>query len=109
MGSEFWQLLPFTKRRAGERENAVLAILWKCIFDTMSTQIFPDVALLIKQKNISRLCSTAVVCLKGCSSPHKVRGFSFLAVKLEQIFSTERKHRHVYIIQLDKTSCRLMH
>lgn len=36
-------------------ENAVLAILLKCIFYTMSTQIFPDGALLTKHKYIKTM------------------------------------------------------
>lgn len=69
MGSGFCQLQPFTKRQRGE--NAVLAVLQKCIFYTMSTPIFPDGALLTKHKYIKtmqHICSKCNVLQQATNS-----------------------------------------
>lgn len=72
MGSGFCQLQPFTKRQEGE--NAVLAILLKCIFNILSSQISPDGALLKKQKYIKTMqhsCEKYNGAAEGC-----VKGFA---------------------------------
>lgn len=82
--------------------------------DVFSTPWVPRLFLTVhylQSKSISRLCSTAVMSVMGCSRPHTVRGFSFLTGLWSWSYSShqlshqsEIKHRHrlVWIIKLEE-------